>query len=386
MLFDESDSNEDGPNQRGFSVSMSGLNLFDFVQMECLAGARRAIRVTAGNEIGYLFFSEGNVTHALTPDASGETAALQILKWREGRLEQCALHPDEQARIGRPWQQLLLGAAQQQDESKRDNLVEFPRQKSSASPFSDEPESVPESHLSALTRDSVLPAAGKDGVIGAIRLDPSGEIVAERGQSEELPGLAGYALRLVELIGDSLGLEQVKTIDARLARTRYAIKRGGNGSIVVVQALTHGAPTHDAPPVDSSGAEPGGRLSETETKELLSGLKDIEGVFGSFLIDRSGGVVGLDLPKLFGPQSVGEVGKRLVFLRENFETQGDELCSLELRYAQQRVYVRVCGSVLLGVLILGNVNIALLSMAASVVLRSRRALAPASRAPLLSRR
>lgn len=389
MLFDEGDNEEGSPNQQGFSASMSGLNLFDFVQMECLAGARRAIRVTSGNKIGYLFFGEGNVTHALTPDASGETAALQILKWREGSLEQCALHPDEQARIRRPWQQLLLGAAQQQDESNRDNLVEFPRQKSSDSSahergqrFSEEPESAPESHLSALTRDSVLPAAGKDGVIGAVRLEPSGEIVAARGQSEELPGLAGYALRLVELVGHSLGLEQVKTIDARLARTRYAIKKGGNGSIVVVRALTNGAPTHDAPPADNSGAGPGGSFSEAETRELLSGLKDIEGVFGSFLIDMSGGVVGLDLPKLFGPHIVGEVGKRLVRLRENFETQGDELRSLELRYAQQRVYVRVCDSFLLGVLILGNVNMALLSMAASVVLRSRRALAPANRATL----
>lgn len=379
MVFDEMDNEGGSPNQRGFSASMSGLNLFDFVQMECLAGARRAIRVTSGNNIGYLFFSDGTVTHALTPDASGEVAALQILRWREGNLEQCALHPDEQARIRNPWQQLLLYAAQQQDESSRNNLVEFPRQKSSSAPLAEEVEFAPESHLSTLTRDSVLPMASKDGVIGAVRLDPSGEIVAVRGQSEELPGLAGYALRLVELIGNSLGLEQVKTIDARLARTRYAIKKGGNGSVVVVRALTSGAPTHDSPSSESSGAGHGGSLSEAETKELLSGLKDIEGVFGSFLIDMSGAIVGLDLPKLFGAPIVGEVGKRLVRLRENFETQGDELRSLEVRYAQQRVYLRVCDSFLLGVVILGNVNMALLSMATSVVVRSRRALAPSSR-------
>ena len=377
-VLDESDDEGTRPDQPGFTASMSGLNLFDFVQMECLAGARRAIRVTSGNKIGYLFFGEGNVTHALTPDASGEAAALQILKWRAGSLEQCALHPDEQARVWRPWQQLLLGAAQQQDENNRDNLVEFPRQKSSSAPPSQDPEAAPEFHLSEVTPDSGLPAAGKDGVIGAVRLDPSGEIVAARGQSEELPGLAGYALRLVELVGNSLGLEQVKTLDARLARTRYAIKKGGNGSMVVVWALTNGAATNDSAAAESSGAAHGGPLPEAEIKESLSGLKDIDGVFGSFLIDMSGGVLGLDLPKLFGPPIVGEVGKRLVRLRESFETQGDELRSLEVRYAQQRVYVRVCDSFLLGVLVLGNVNMALLSMATSVVLRNRRAWAPTS--------
>src|SRR5262245_20234919 len=88
-----------GTKLRGFSASMSGLDLFDFVQMECLAGARRAIRVTSGHKIGYFFFGEGTLSHALTPDAAGEAAALQILKWRHGSLDQCALHPDEPARI-----------------------------------------------------------------------------------------------------------------------------------------------------------------------------------------------------------------------------------------------------------------------------------------------
>lgn len=366
MVFEDNDVVGGGPNLRGFSASMSGLNLFDFVQMECLAGTRRAIRVTSGNKIGYLFFSGGTVTHALTPDAFGEAAALQILKWRDGTLDQCALHPDEQARIRRPWQQLLLGAAQQQDESNRDNLVEFPRQKANTPP-APKPESAPEPTPSSSTRESTFPAAERDGVIGAVRMDPTGEVVAARGQSEELPGLAGYALRLAELVGGSLGIEQVKTIDARLAHTRYAIKKGGNGAVIAVRALTN-----ESPPVDAAVQAPP-TLTASEVKERLSGLKDVEGVFGSFLIDSAGGVAGLDLPKLFSPQIVGEVGKRLMRLRESFETQGDELRSVELRYAQQRIYVRVCDSFLLGVLILGSANMALLGMAASVVTRQPRA-------------
>jgi len=154
-------------------------------------------------------------------------------------------------------------------------------------------------------------------------------------------------------------------------RTRYAIKKGGNGAIVVVRALTS-----ETPPAEGAAIAPAAALSEAEAKERLAGLKDVEGVFGSFLIDGAGGVLGLDLPKLFGPQIVSEVGKRLIRLRESFETQGDELRSIELGYAQQRIYVRVCDSFLLGVLILGKANMALLGMAASVVARSARPTVP----------
>ena len=104
----------------------------------------------------------------------------------------------------------------------------------------------------------------------------------------------------------------------------------------------------------------------------------MEGVGGSFLVDSAGGAAGIDLPKLFGPELVAEAGKRLVLLLECFESQGDEIRSIELRYAQQRLYVRVCDSLLLCVLILGNTNMALLGMAASLVARNARFHARAS--------
>lgn len=364
----ENDGQRVDAKLRGFSASMSGLDLFDFVQMECLAGARRAIRVTSGNKIGYLFFSEGTLSHALTPDASGEAAALQILKWRDGSLDQCALHPDEAARVRRPWQELLLRAAQEQDESNRDNLVEFPRRNGRSLPPPPEPNPTPEgsrARPSSLPPASAFPVAEKDGVIGAVRLTPSGQVAQSRGQSEELPGLAAYALRLAELAGDSLGLEQVKTIDARLASTRYALKKGSNGAVVLVHAITHESARVEAAPASRV-------LTRAASEELLSGLRDVAGVCGSFLVDAAGGAAALDLPKLFGPELVAETGKRLVRLRECFESQGDELRSIDVRYAQQRLYVRVCDSFLLGVLILGDANMALLGMAASVVARNAR--------------
>ncbi len=362
IVFRDDDNNEADarPGSEGFSANMSGLNMYDFVQMECLAGARRAIRVTSGHHIGYLFFSDGEVTHALTPDAHGEAAALQILGWRHGCLEQCALHPNEHSRIHRPWQQLLLRAAQVEDESKRDNLVAFPRKK--AEQRSTLPPSNPSANVAGAgeSRHS-LPSVNRDGVLGAARVNASGEVLSARGESGDLPGLAAYALRLAELIGLSMGIEQVKTIDARCGRTRSAVKKEASGAIVIVRALTQETHASDGPEARHES------ITQDGLSELLAGLRDVDGVLGSFLLGKSGTPMALDLPKVFGAEVVQEVGTRLVRLREALESQGDGLRSLEIRYNQQRLYVRVCQSSLLGVLILGTPNMALLGMAAAVI-------------------
>lgn len=44
----------DGPGD-GFSGSFERASLADLVQLECQSGAERVIRVTSGDEVGYLY-------------------------------------------------------------------------------------------------------------------------------------------------------------------------------------------------------------------------------------------------------------------------------------------------------------------------------------------
>ena len=50
----------------GFRAQLEGASLWDLVQMECLARSRLVVRVTGEGGVGYLYFAEGRVVHAVT--------------------------------------------------------------------------------------------------------------------------------------------------------------------------------------------------------------------------------------------------------------------------------------------------------------------------------
>ena len=86
-------SGEESPNtmrESGFRANIHGASLADLVQMECLSGHERVIRVSSGNDVGYLFFRGGQIVHAVSRRGIGETAALEILRWNDGTFEPCS--------------------------------------------------------------------------------------------------------------------------------------------------------------------------------------------------------------------------------------------------------------------------------------------------------
>jgi len=52
------------------------------------------------------------------------------------------------------------------------------------------------------------------------------------------------------------------------------------------------------------------------TERSLHSLRDIEGVYGSFIVDANGGTVARDLPALFDDHTLSESGERIVRLWE----------------------------------------------------------------------
>jgi hypothetical protein len=65
----------------GFQAHIKGATLADLIQMECLSGARRVVRVTSGTHTGFLYFRSGAVVHATTRTITGEDAVLDMLSW-----------------------------------------------------------------------------------------------------------------------------------------------------------------------------------------------------------------------------------------------------------------------------------------------------------------
>jgi Domain of unknown function (DUF4388) len=235
-------SGEESPNtmrESGFRASLHGTSLADLVQMECLSGRERVLRVSSGNEVGYLYFRAGQIVHAVSRRGIGETAALEILRWNEGSIEPCSAGWPDRDSITSNWQNLLLISAQHRDESGRHNLVAFPGTRtavtrSSAPPAAPSPPASGSSRSEANVSSEPTPMLAQ--VRAAVRLDQSGNVVSSKGDAAELGQVAAYAARLAELVGDGLGMLGLVSVEVTQQRSRTLIYREKSGNTFALTA------------------------------------------------------------------------------------------------------------------------------------------------------
>jgi hypothetical protein len=232
-------SGEESPNtmrESGFRANLHGASLADLVQMECLAGRERVIRVSSGGEVGYLFFRGGQIVHAVSRRGIGETAALEILRWNDGTFEACSAGWPDRDSIGSNWQNLLLLSAQHRDESGRHNLVAFPGARAAAQRSPSPPAAAPAVSRSeaSVNGESSSPLLAQ--VRAAVRIDPAGNVVGSKGDAEELTQVAAYAARLAELVGDGLGMQGLVSVEVTQQRSRTLIYKEKTGNTFALSA------------------------------------------------------------------------------------------------------------------------------------------------------
>jgi hypothetical protein len=104
--------------------------------------------------------------------------------------------------------------------------------------------------------------------------------------------------------------------------------------------------------------------------ESLQGLRDVQGVLGSFVLGRSGRVLCKDLPRLFDDRVFEEVGPRILRLKETLSGDGPGLDNVVIRYSEHKLHLRFLSANVLGVITSIGVNAASLKMA--LTLSSRR--------------
>lgn len=238
----------DGADHLGFSASIQDATLADLVQMKCLSGSHGAVRVSSGDDVGYLFFRGGNVVHAMSPSNMGEAAALEIFGWTSGTFEACNAGFPENESIQVATPVLLLRSAQARDESGRRSLAQFRRPASPPGP-APRPPAAPE--RSAVTEDGQRsqspesrrsPASGPAPVArvrAAVRLDAHGNLLSSKGSgAEELAAVAALAARIGSLIGDSLGLGPLLAVEGGSPSQKTLIVLEKTGNIVGLRAAT----------------------------------------------------------------------------------------------------------------------------------------------------
>jgi hypothetical protein len=230
MSKSPSERGPQGEARPGFQAQIKGASLADLVQMECLAGSHRVVRVTSAGNIGFLYFRGGSVVHAATKNLLGEPAALDILSWSEGSFEPVERDWPAKESITGGWQSLLLRAAQARDERANQSVVAL-RSNSARPPWTGgetlEVMSTPVDVLGHVLR--------AEDFAMVLRLDACGSLEVNRGGSQEFADVAAYACRLSEIIGSHLGAENFVAMECSFKSGRCFVVGEPSGAVVALR-------------------------------------------------------------------------------------------------------------------------------------------------------
>jgi hypothetical protein len=221
----------------GFQAQIKGVSLEDLVQMECLACSHRAVRVTSGSNVGYLYFRGGAVVHATARLLAGEAAALEILAWSEGSFEAIDREWPAKETIACTWQSLLLRAAQRRDERSLQSVVAL---RSIARPAGRQeaasPMQVPEGvEFQATPIEIAGHVFRSEDFQVVVRLGANGTLTLNRGGTQDFADIVAYACRLSELIGTQLGAEGFAAMECALKTGRCYVVVEPSGDVVALR-------------------------------------------------------------------------------------------------------------------------------------------------------
>jgi predicted regulator of Ras-like GTPase activity (Roadblock/LC7/MglB family) len=102
----------------GMTGNLNGLAAADLIQLNCVDQKVARLQIQHADQQAEIFFSGGQIVHAVFGDQRGEDVVYQVLGWDEGdfRLENDIKPPE--TTISRSWSSLLLEGARRLDEKE----------------------------------------------------------------------------------------------------------------------------------------------------------------------------------------------------------------------------------------------------------------------------
>jgi len=99
-----------------FQGTVSGIELSDIIQINCLSRATSALKVKTLGKEGIIYFNNGGIVHAECEDLEPEEAFYKILTFKGGTLESMALTGPPKRTIDKDTDYLLFESARRLDE------------------------------------------------------------------------------------------------------------------------------------------------------------------------------------------------------------------------------------------------------------------------------
>jgi predicted regulator of Ras-like GTPase activity (Roadblock/LC7/MglB family)/CheY-like chemotaxis protein len=106
-----------------FKGTVAGVGLADVIQINGLSRATSLLRVKQGEQLGVIYFQEGQVVHAICGDLEGEAAFFKIMGFTGGRLDSMSFTDLPARTINAPIEALIIEAARRQDEYGGDDAA-----------------------------------------------------------------------------------------------------------------------------------------------------------------------------------------------------------------------------------------------------------------------
>lgn len=100
-----------------FKGTVAGVGLADVIQINGLSRATSLLRVKQGEQLGIIYFQEGQVVHAICDELEGEEAFYRIMQFTGGRLDSMAFVDLPARTINAPVEALIIEAARRMDEA-----------------------------------------------------------------------------------------------------------------------------------------------------------------------------------------------------------------------------------------------------------------------------
>jgi predicted regulator of Ras-like GTPase activity (Roadblock/LC7/MglB family) len=109
-------------------------------------------------------------------------------------------------------------------------------------------------------------------------------------------------------------------------------------------------------------------ISETPAT-VLSTLRDVPGVIGSFVVSVQGDCIARDMAAMFTSDLLHDVGPRIMRLAQAFSAEKSEVMSLLVRYPEHALFIRGFKRGAVCVLSASNVNLPALKMGVTLSVR-----------------